>query len=313
MPSSMDALRRANPRAAAGFAESVAAADRAVRSRLAAAEPVQRPPRALRGGPRLRRVLPAAAAAAVLAAGVATLVPNGPPPDGTGSSAAAVTVDVRRAAAATAEAADVSGTVTVRMTHGGQPWAGKTVRWNGDDLQVVNEPPESGRELRVVDGTMYAPDPERDGGWVQLGPPDSVDPDSGTTPAEYLRIVREDVGGVGLRRIVDAMTGISTQRLDDGATRSTGRVPAGALAPETGVKQGQAIRVLPFGYVAHDEAHDPASLLDTAVTVAPNGIIREIAVTWGSGADAWTYTVTYTDLGATPSPEAPAGAEPLRR
>jgi len=70
--------------------------------------------------------------------------------------------------------------------------------------------------------------------------------------------------------------------------------------------------VLPFGYVAHDEAADPASLLDAAVTVGPDGVVRRIAVTWGAGDSAWAYTVTYSGLGATPALEAPANARPLR-
>ena len=40
--------------------------------------------------------------------------------------------------------------------------------------------------------------------------------------------------------------------------------------------------MLPFGYVAHDQAADPANPLQTAVTVGSDGIVREIAVTWGS-------------------------------
>jgi hypothetical protein len=65
--------------------------------------------------------------------------------------------------------------------------------------------------------------------------------------------------------------------------------------------------VLPFGYVAHDQAADPANRLQTAVTVGADGIVREIAVTWG----AWTYTVTYSRLGETAAPKAPANARDL--
>ena len=94
----------------------------------------------------------------------------------------------------------------------------------------------------------------------------------------------------------------------DGSTVYRGTVPAGLIARETGFKEGQAIRVFPFGYVAHDAAADPRSQLDTAVTVGPEGVIRQIAVTWGS----WTYTVTYSDLGSTPALRAPADAKSLR-
>ena len=64
-----------------------------------------------------------------------------------------------------------------------------------------------------------------------------------------------------------------------------------------------------FGYVAHGAAADPAAQLDTAVTVDGGGIVHEIAVSWGT----WTYTVTYSRLGATSAPVAPEYARPLRR
>ena len=65
--------------------------------------------------------------------------------------------------------------------------------------------------------------------------------------------------------------------------------------------------------MAHDEAANPAAPLDAALTVGTDGIFREIAVTWGTGASQWVYKVTYNGLGTTPAPTAPANAEPLRR
>jgi hypothetical protein len=148
-----------------------------------------------------------------------------------------------------------------------------------------------------------------DSRWVNIGSPNSIDPDSGTTPDEYLAAVREDVGGATLRRITNGMTGLTTRALDDGSTVYSGAVAAGLIARESGFKEGQAIRVLPFGYVAHDQAADPANRLRTAVTVGADGIVREIAVTWGT----WTYTVTYSRLGETAAPKAPANARDLLR
>ena len=49
------------------------------------------------------------------------------------------------------------------------------------------------------------------------------------------------------------------------------------------------------------------------MTVGAHGVVREIAVTWGSGASRWSFRVTYSGLGTTPAPTAPANAEPLRR
>jgi hypothetical protein len=76
-------------------------------------------------------------------------------------------------------------------------------------------------------------------------------------------------------------------------------------------KEDEAIRVLPFGYVAHDEAADPAAPLDVALTVGADGIVRQFAATWGRESSAWTYTVTYRRLGATPEPVAPSNARPF--
>lgn len=118
--------------------------------------------------------------------------------------------------------------------------------------------------------------------------------------------------GVCLRRLMDGMRGVTRHRLEDGSSVYSGTVAAGLVARETGFKEGHPIRVLPFGYVAHDEAAHAAAQLDAAVTVGAGGIVREIAVTWGTSASAWTYTVTYSGLCATPAPVAPANAAPQR-
>jgi hypothetical protein len=241
---------------------------------------------------------------------VAAALTAGSSGDGPGveNAAAAVT----KAATLTAASAERSGTVVVRMTHNGRPWAGKTVRWNGADVAIAEDPSPlrpAKSELRVVDGTVYGWDPDE--GWLAMGTPANIDPGSGTTPDEHLVAVREDIGGVTLRRLT-RMTGLSAGRLDDGTTVYGGTVAAGLIAREMGFKEGRPIRVLPFGYVANDEAADPAANLEAAVTVGTDGIVREIAVKWGTGASAWTYRVSYSKLGATPAPVAPANARSLK-
>jgi hypothetical protein len=329
MSGSIQALRRANPRTKDGFAESVEATAEALTARLAATAadvPADVPVRT--GGPgrgpgrpaprrRLGRASMVGTLAAAAAAAAVFLTVASP---GTGPGVANAAAAVRKAAALTAAAAERSGTAVVRIDHNGELWVGTTVRWHGQDMakedmaaprDVPRRPGKVGSRFLLVDGTMYGVDPE-DGGWVVLGSPDSIDPDSGTTPDEYLAAVREDVDGTTLRRITDGMTGLTTRQLDDGSTVYSGSVAAGLIARETGFKEGQSIRVLPFGYVAHDEAANPGAPLQAAVTVA-GGVVREIAVTWGSGASEWTYRVTYSGLGATPAPTAPANARPLRR
>jgi hypothetical protein len=308
---SIQALRRANPRVQAGFAQAVDAVAGAARTQItAAAEPVPR----TRPSSARRRLAGVSAAGLSLAAAaaVAAVLTVGSPGGGPGVEDA--TAAVRNAATLSAAAAERSGSAFVRITHGGEVWAERTIQWHGGDLAVSDQAPGRGRRpgshMRLVDGILYGTDPT-DGGWVVLGSPETIDPDSGTTPDEYLAAVREDVGGATLRRITDGMTGLTTSQLPDGSTGYRGAVAAGLIARETGFKQGQSIRVLPFGYVAHDEAANPDARLVTAVTVGPDGVVRAIAVHWGAGASAWTYRVTYVGLGMTPAPPAPANAKPF--
>lgn len=292
---SLHALRRAKARP-----EPIAI--EALRARIdTSADPVAAPRSHRRG---LVGASLAGVSVAVAALTVALLV--------TGSGSSDARAAVRKAATVTAASADGSGTATVRITHDGELWAAKRISWNGNDLSVADTSPgrdgRAGGEMRVVDGMMYAPDP-RGHGWIELGPPESVDPDSGTTPAEYLAAVREDVGGETLRRITDGITGLGTQRLADGSTVYAGTVAAGLIARELGFKEGQAIRVLPFGYVAHDQGADPTAPIQVAVTVDAGGVVRELAVSWGT----WRYTVGYSSLGTTPAPVAPANARGLGR
>jgi hypothetical protein len=305
---SFGALRRANPRNKASFAETVDATAAEVRSRITTSRATEEPRlRHVRPRRRLVGVTAGVALAAAGAVAVFLIVGSSGVTPGVESAAAAI----KKAATLTAASADKSGTVNVRITHEGQLWAGKVIRWNGDDVELNDSTryPQSGYPLLVVNGMMYGHDPGLEG-WVEIGPTSSIDPGTGTSPTEQLDAIREDVGGTTLRRMIAAMTatGLTTATQSNGSTVYLGTVAAGQIARETGVKEGQAIRVFPFGYVAHDAAADPGSLLDTAVTVGADGVIRKLAVTWGT----WTYTVIYRDLGSTPQIVAPANAKSLR-
>lgn len=298
---SFEALRHANPRSLAEFAQSVDA----VRAQIDVTEAVPvRPARRRRG--RFVR-LAAVGVALAVAGGVAAMTVRSP---GSGPGVDDAAADIRKAATVTAAAAERSGTAVVRITHDGEPWAGSTIRWHAGDLAVSSDSPDrrgrAGSALLLVGGTLYGVD---EGRWVVLGDPGSIDPDRGTTPDEYLAAVREDVGGATLRRIAGSVTGLAAGRPGDGSTVYRGQVAAGVIARETGFKEGRAIRVLPFGYVAHDEAANASALLDAAVTVGADGVVRRISVSWGS----WDYTVTYGRLGAAPALLAPKNARPLKR
>jgi hypothetical protein len=304
---SLQALRGANPRRQEGFAESVESAARAVRLELAAADTIPVRPRARRTPGRRILGVSAAAGLAAAAAVVAFLTVASP---GGGPGVEDASAAVRTAAAVTAGAAERSGTAAVRMTRGGEPWVAATIRWNGEDIAIAQDAPrrhgKPGHPMLVVGGVLYGF--EEGFGWVAFGDPGSIDPDSGTTPAETLAAVREDVGGETLRRILGGMAGLTVRELGDGTTVYSGKVASRLVATETGVKDGETLRVLPFGYVANGEAADPDAQLDLAVTVGENDVVHEIAVAWGE----WTYTVTYSGLGATAAPKAPENARPLK-
>jgi hypothetical protein len=89
-------------------------------------------------------------------------------------------------------------------------------------------------------------------------------------------------------------------------------VPAGSLARESAVKEGEVIRVLPYGYVAHDDAGNPSSLIDISITVGGDGTIDEIHATWGGGS-SWSYLLSFRDLGTTAPIEEPAIIESCLR
>jgi hypothetical protein len=268
--------------------------------------------RAVGPGRRQRTLALRAALVGAAAVAVAALVTLGSP--GRGPAVENAAAAVQRAATVTAASADLSGTAVVRITHNGELWGAKTIRWHGGDLSVSDDEPQrrggAGSESLLVDGMMYGIE---DGEWVALGSPESIDPGSGTTPGELLATVREDVGGATLRRLTDGMAGLTADQPGGGSTVYRGTVAAGLIARKSGFKGGQAIRVFPFGYVAHDEAADPSAALNAAVTVDAGGVIREVAVTWGTNASAWTYTVAYSRLGETPAPVAPANARDLLR
>jgi hypothetical protein len=307
-PDSLQALRRANPRSRAGFTQTVDAVEDAVRTRIgfeATSEPAPARRTATRTLPR-RRLAAGGLLAAALAA--AAILAVGSPGDDVGIEDAVAAV--KRAATATAVSADHSGTAVLRITHDGELWAGTTIRWHGGDIAITADTPgragKAGDEMRVVDGTLYS---TFEGGWIEQGSPENIDPDSGTTPTEHLAAVREDVDGATLRRLGENMTGLTTTRLDDGSTVYAGTVPAGQIAREEGFKEGEHIRVFPFGYVAHGRAADPTALLDTAITVGKAGLIRELAVSWGT----WSYNVRYSDLGTAAAVVAPKNAKSLLR
>jgi hypothetical protein len=311
---SIQALQRANPRRQPGYDDML---DRLARAALERHELLTHRLVTTASAPRrrTRRVGTRSAGALSIGAGalvtvlvVAILVAGSP----VGSQAVPPAAAMEHAVEVTATAAGESGIVDVEMTQDGELWAAKTVHWNGDDLSITDGDPAGfgRRDLLVVDWMMYGHDPEAPGRWIELGSPDSIDPGTGTTPDDYLTAVHEDAGGETLRRITSAMTDLTSGAGADGSTIYSGHVPAGDLARETGTKDGQTLRVLPYGFVAHDEAGDPSSMIAVSITVGADETIQEISASWG-GSSNWTYSLRFNDLGSASELTAPANARPL--
>src|SRR5262245_46854231 len=114
MSESLEALRRANPRAAAGFGEAVDAAAKAVRSGLAVDDV---PPPRVRRADR-RRLVSRSAVGAALVVAVAAVVALTIPSTGGGPGVEDAAAAIKQAASVSAASAELSGTAVVRMTHG---------------------------------------------------------------------------------------------------------------------------------------------------------------------------------------------------
>jgi hypothetical protein len=306
---SLDALRRANPRHVEGFTETMSDLTRKA-SVLTRPEVIENTTRSRHVKPANRRwrrlVVPAGA---TLVAMVMILASLGSP---VGPLAVPPADAMQQAVNASASAAETSGTVDVQITKDGAVWAAKTISWNGADLSVTGPGREGRGNMLVVNGIMYGDDPEDSGGWLELGPLSSVDPESGTTPEELLQAVAEDAGGATMERLTAEMTDLTTRQLDDGSTVYAGSVLAGTLARETGVKEGETLRVLPYGYVAHDDASNPQASIDVSIVVGADGKIHEILASWG-GESEWTYRLGFSGLGTTPAIEKPSEVRSLKR
>jgi len=238
----------------------------------------------------------AVVAAVALVALITTLWPA------TGGGVQNAYAAVERAGTATAAAARRSGTVIVLITHDGRTWASESVRWNGGSASVSGTGVGSPGDLLFVDGVLFT---RTDGGWTIV----NKDGLSSYMVQRYVGPALKGMSSSTFRRIVGGIHDLRIQHGQDGTTIYSGREAAAVITSDP--HTGERIRVLPFGFVAHGAAANPASILDISLTVGSDGIIQRIVATWGTGASAWGFTVEYAHLGATPAITAPNGLHTL--
>ena len=168
--------------------------------------------------------------------------------------------------------------------------------WNSGNASVACSGVGSCGDLLFVDRLLFT---KADGRWTIVDKGGL----SGYIYQRYVGPALQSMSPSMFRRITRGMQDLKIHRGRDGATVYTGREAAGVLTRDPGT--GERIRVLPFGFIAHGKAANPASLLNVALTVGSDGIIRRIAVDWGAGTSAWTYTVAYSNMGRTAPITAP--------
>ena len=293
---SFEALRRSNPRSTAGFAQSVDA----VRTQIAVTEAAPRQPTPRRRVGLVR--LAAVGVALTVAVGVAAVTVRSPGGGPGVEDAAAV---VRKAATVTAAAAERSGTAVVRITHDGEPWAG------------IDDSLERRRPLGVTSdfAAIGAAGPGRE---LSARRRDALRRRRGSlghprrSPANIDPGQWDDSGRVSSPRFARTSAARRLRRIrrprerlhDDHEALETGRRSIAArslrelVARETGFKDGEAIRVLPVRLRRPRRGRESASaLLDAALTVGADGVVREIARELG---ERGLHRDSYTRLGSAP-------------
>jgi hypothetical protein len=258
--------------------------------------------------------LSAAAAAALAAAAVVVGLTLG------AASPRSAYAAAKKALAATAAAS--SGTITGTVSHDGSSGTLDTTRWNGDSIAVTRGDVSAfgpGQALTLINGGAYVE--QADGTWLHYASASGVGPKLGP----MVELAQNNVAGNTADQILSLATGLAQSSQLDGTTVYTGTIPnlnadrGGAATDDTILRIIEDLRtgndaIGPHKWFAPAGFHNGLQL---QMTVGPDGFVRQIVLTFqqqdtGSPASdgTYTWTVTYTQLGATPPITAPATSTP---
>lgn len=310
--SSLHALRDASPRNQPGFDEWIDGFD-SLRTQIPAT-PVQAQRPLPKPDSRHRRVVGLAitVATAVAVVGVVGGLAL------TAASPSSADAAARRALAATAAAP--SGTMTTTMLHGGVTNTLEATRWNGSDLAfspgASDVAVSSIRQLLLIGGGVYVQ--TSDGTWLHYANASDVPPKPLGGMVQY---AHDNLAGTTAQQILALATGVQKTAQPDGTTVYTATIPSAAgagIAPSDG--NGAVTRMI-FGVLKSKEGgalaigggnHDDLQL---QMSVGGDGLVRQVSVTFqqhdtGSPAldGAYTWSITYSQLGSTPPIAAPANS-----
>jgi hypothetical protein len=253
-------------------------------------------------------VLAGATAAIVLGLTVSAASPSS-------ASAAA-----RRALAATAAAP--SGTMTTTVLHAGVTKTVEAARWNGHDIAYS---PEDGPipQLLLIGGGMYVQ--TSNGTWLHYANASDVEP----KPLGGLaQLAQDTIAATTPQQIIALATGVQKTAQPDGSILYTGTIPPSSLDPAL-VPGNDAITNMILGAqkrtdgmvgVGKATAQTPGAPccqqdLQLRMSVGSDGLVEQVSITFqqqnasSSAADgAYTWSVTYSQLGSTPPITPPANS-----
>jgi hypothetical protein len=235
------------------------------------------------------------------------------------ASPSAASAAARRALAATAAAP--SGTLTTTVLHAGDTRTVESASWNGNDIAFS---PEDGPipQLLLIGGGMYVQ--TSDGAWWHYANAADVGP----KPIGGLaQLAQETIAGTTPQQILALATGVQKTEQPDGTTVYTGTIPSSSLNPAT-VTGNDAITTMILGAQKRTDIMsgagpnqgnapgDQGSDLQLRMSVGADGLVNQVSVTFqqpgSSDADgAYTWSVTYSQLGNTPPITQPTNSTDL--
>jgi hypothetical protein len=234
------------------------------------------------------------------------------------ASPSSASAAAKRALAATAAAP--SGTMTTTVLHAGVTKTVEAARWNGHDIAFspgVGPIPQ----LLLIGGGMYVQ--TSDGTWLHYANASDVGP----KPLGGLeQLAQDNIASTTPQQILALATGVRKTAQPDGTTVYTGTIPNSSLDPAiltgndavTNMILGAQKRTAMMSDAGNgNNGGAPGSRptdLQLQMSVGADGLVKQVSVTFqqdtGSPAvdGAYTWSVTYSQLGSTPPITAPASS-----
>jgi hypothetical protein len=316
----LEALRDVGPRNQPGFVEWIQGLD-ALRTQITAT-PVPARRRLPQVAARRGMIRLSAAAAAVMAT-VATVVGL------TLSATSPVNAYAAAKKALAATSAAVSGTMTQTVVHRATTWVLTVTKWNGDDIAMYpgkgrvrgqkQQIPGRGslfglpRELLLIGGGAYLQ--TADGSWRHYATESEVGPRLGP----ILQLAHDNVAGNTAGQVLALTRDLHSTKRPDGTTLYTGTIPNSST--DTGISPtDDAIMRMITNLRLGNESGAPGGYhdnLELQMIVGQDALVRSVSLAFhqhGTNSRAnsgpYTWNVTYSQLGSTPSITAPAGSTP---